>query len=174
MFDMPPVSTASHCYKKQAEEDDKEMRKIILAIGIIALLIGLSTIPAGASPQSEIEQKAAGNSMTFRFAYVGTRIKNPVLTYEHVSGFKILNSSIYSNVRISGEFYGNGILSRLSLILHHKVWYPNFGDQVTIEIGRFIGQIKEVTFWGEQCIQFFGWNDNLGGLGFNVTATIYN
>jgi heme A synthase len=149
----------------------KEMRKIILAIGIITLLIGLSTIPVGANPQPGIVQKAAGDTMTFHFAYVLVAIRNPTeITYDHVVGGKILKNSVYSNVKISGEFWTGGIVSRLSAIFLQKYWMPRDGDQVTVEISRFIGQIKEDTYQGAPYIGLFGGNN--GGLGFNIKATI--
>jgi len=96
------------------------MRKIIFAIGIIALFIGLSAWPVGGvylPPKTE--QNAEGETFTFRYAHVKFAVKNHTeFTYEHVLGGKITKNSVYKNVTLSGELWTGGIFSVIGILLN--------------------------------------------------------
>jgi hypothetical protein len=152
------------------------MKKIFFAIGVITLLIGASNIPMVTSSQPEIVQMAADETMTFRFATVNVALKNVTeFEYTRIFGGKLLKNGLYSNIKISGEYWTEGgtIFSILGLILYDKEWEPKDGALVTIEIGRFIGRFLNGTipYSNVPWTELSGTN---GGFGFDIKATIHN
>ena len=147
------------------------MKNIFYAIGIAILLIGASTISLGADSQPEIKLKEEGETTTFRFAVVTFAVTNPTeFEYEHVIGGKILKNSVLKNVTLSGELMSGYIINVLAMVFLRKEWIPVKGVNVTVEIGKFIGQIFEGTYEGKP---YIGLSGSKCGFGFDVKATVH-
>ncbi len=146
------------------------MKRILFAIGSITLMIVASTISLGTSSKPAIEQKMEDETTTFRFAAVRFALNNVTeFEYTRIFGGKLLKNGLYSNIKISGEYFEEG--GTIVGLFPFKSWDPKRGDLVTVEIGRFIGRFYNGTYHGVPYIGLSGGNN--GGWGFDIKATIH-